>query len=182
MAVKLITNYAKRLGLPGYSSHQFSVCVETELHDLNEIPEESARLYATLQQAVDIQMEQTGFVPPHGYGLGPESAAALQPINDHGTGPVQNHGHASNGSNGRGRVFNDWSCTDGQRGFILRLIEENGMAKDELETLAQTLFGTGVKALGKPQASHLIDELLERAGRRNSPARFTRMPSAEEVG
>ena len=33
MAVKLIANYAKRLGLPGYSSHQFSVSVETELHD-----------------------------------------------------------------------------------------------------------------------------------------------------
>jgi len=25
MAIKLIENYAKRLGLPGYSSHQFSV-------------------------------------------------------------------------------------------------------------------------------------------------------------
>ena len=30
MALKLIANYSKRLGLPGYSSHQFSVCVETE--------------------------------------------------------------------------------------------------------------------------------------------------------
>jgi hypothetical protein len=30
-AVKLIANYSKRLGLPGYSSHQFSVSVETEL-------------------------------------------------------------------------------------------------------------------------------------------------------
>jgi len=30
----LIANYAKRLGLPGYSSHQFSVSVEAELMDL----------------------------------------------------------------------------------------------------------------------------------------------------
>jgi len=30
MAIKLIANYSKRLGLPGYSSHQFSVSVETE--------------------------------------------------------------------------------------------------------------------------------------------------------
>jgi hypothetical protein len=25
MSVKLIANYAKKLGLPGYSSHQFSI-------------------------------------------------------------------------------------------------------------------------------------------------------------
>jgi len=31
MAIKLIANYSKKLGLPGYSSHQFSVSVETEL-------------------------------------------------------------------------------------------------------------------------------------------------------
>lgn len=30
MAIKLIANYSKRLGLPGYSSHQFSVSVETD--------------------------------------------------------------------------------------------------------------------------------------------------------
>lgn len=30
MAIKLIANFSKRLGLPGYSSHQFSVSVETE--------------------------------------------------------------------------------------------------------------------------------------------------------
>ena len=35
MAIKLVANYSKRLGLPGYSSHQFSVSVETELRDLD---------------------------------------------------------------------------------------------------------------------------------------------------
>ena len=44
MAVKLITNYAKRLGLPGYSSHQFLVSVETELPSLDNVRQESARL------------------------------------------------------------------------------------------------------------------------------------------
>jgi hypothetical protein len=37
MAIKMIGNYAKRLGLPGYSSHQFSVSVETELVDLGQV-------------------------------------------------------------------------------------------------------------------------------------------------
>ena len=44
MAVKLITSYAKRLGLPGYSSHQFLVSVETELQSLDNVRQESARL------------------------------------------------------------------------------------------------------------------------------------------
>src|SRR6266403_5041756 len=69
MAVKLITNYAKRLGLPGYSSHQFSVSIETELQSLDNVRQESARLYDSLQEAVDRQIQKTGFVPPDGYGM-----------------------------------------------------------------------------------------------------------------
>ena len=69
MAVKLIANYAKRLGLPGYSSHQFSISIETELQNLDNVREESGRLYDSLQQAVDQQIQKTGFVPPDGYGM-----------------------------------------------------------------------------------------------------------------
>jgi len=53
MAVKLVANYAKRLGLPGYSSHQFTVSVETELVDMGDVQGEAARLYNLLQDAVD---------------------------------------------------------------------------------------------------------------------------------
>jgi hypothetical protein len=56
MALKLIANYSKRLGLPGYSSHQFSVSVETEITNVDDVREESARLYDTLQQSVDEQI------------------------------------------------------------------------------------------------------------------------------
>jgi hypothetical protein len=69
MAVKLIANYAKRLGLPGYSSHQFSVSIETELPNLDSVAQDSARLYESLQEVVDQQIQKTGFVPPNGYGL-----------------------------------------------------------------------------------------------------------------
>jgi hypothetical protein len=69
MALKLIANYAKRLGLPGYSSHQFSVSIETELQNLDNVREESAHLYDSLQKAVDQQIQKTGFVRPDGYGL-----------------------------------------------------------------------------------------------------------------
>jgi hypothetical protein len=43
-------------GSPGYSSHQFSVSVETEITNVDDVREESARLYDTLQQSVDEQI------------------------------------------------------------------------------------------------------------------------------
>ena len=69
MAIKLIANYSKRLGLPGYSSHQFSVSVETELVATDDVAAESQRLYQLLQTNVDEQIIQTGFVPPPSYGM-----------------------------------------------------------------------------------------------------------------
>jgi hypothetical protein len=74
MAVKLIANYAKRLGLPGYSSHQFSVSIETELQSLDNVRRESAHLYESLQSVVDQQIQKTGFVPPDGYGMDGDKA------------------------------------------------------------------------------------------------------------
>ncbi|RYD36806.1 MAG: hypothetical protein EOP85_18040, partial [Verrucomicrobiaceae bacterium] len=69
MAIKLIANYSKRLGLPGYSSHQFSVSVETELGTTDDVVAASEHLYQCLQSTVDEQMQQTGFVPPADYGM-----------------------------------------------------------------------------------------------------------------
>ena len=68
MAVKIIANYSKRLGLPGYSSHQFSVSVESELSTTDSVHSEASKLYKTLQQAVDREMQSTGFVPDSQYG------------------------------------------------------------------------------------------------------------------
>src|SRR5262245_11751279 len=60
MAIKLIANYSKRLGLPGYSSHQFSIEIETELVTTDDVPEEAARIYSLLQANVDEQIQATG--------------------------------------------------------------------------------------------------------------------------
>jgi len=67
--IKLSAAYSKKVGLPGYSSHSFSVSIETELQNLDNVRGESARLYDSLQQAVDQQIQKTGFVPPDGYGI-----------------------------------------------------------------------------------------------------------------
>jgi hypothetical protein len=164
MAIKLSANYSKKLGLPQYSSHSFSASVEVELTDISQVETEIQKLYELLQHSVDQEIQQTGFVP--------------QTTNGNG------NGHA-NGNNGRTyqlqsrqnghqqpkAVGDAWNCTDGQRGFILRIISDNKMEKQEAEDLSQQLFGIGVKQLNKMQASQLIEDLLIKAGK---PARQNR--------
>jgi hypothetical protein len=146
MAIKLIANYSKRLGLPGYSSHQFSVSVETELVTTDDVAAESERLYQRLQATVDQQMLHTGFVPPKEYGMeepnGSEASGTVTPIHD----------------NGR------WSCSDKQKDLILKLVDEHSLDKNEVDHLARQRFGKGVKQLSKLEASGLIDELLDTYG------------------
>ena len=152
MALKLIANYSKRLGLPGYSSHQFEVCVETEISSIDDVAGESSRLYQTLQQSVDEEIQHTGFVPKEGYGNGAKPNGARTETNGNG----------------------QWQCSDKQRDLILKLIEEHNLDKSEIENLARERFdGLGVKQLNRIQASGLIDELFERVGEKQ-PARGRR--------
>jgi|SRR6266571_8757707 len=61
--ITLECNYQKKIGLPHYCSHQFSVTLRTEIADLTNVQTESARLYALLQQSVDTSLQQPGFLP-----------------------------------------------------------------------------------------------------------------------
>lgn len=83
MAVKLIANYSKRLGLPGYSSHQYSISVETEVNTTDDIAFEAEKLYHNLQSNVDAQIQNPGFIAPHDYGMesSPQQANTPQPNN-----------------------------------------------------------------------------------------------------
>ena len=148
MAIKLIANYSKRLGLPGYSSHQFSVSVETELVTTDDVAAESERLYQRLQSTVDEQMLKTGFVPPGTYGMEDNNSS------DAPAPGTVTHIH----DNGR------WKCSDKQRELILKLVDEHHLDKNEVDHLARQRFGKGVKQLSKLEASGLIDELLETYG------------------
>ena len=145
MAVKLIANYSKRLGLPGYSSHQFSVSVETELVASDDVAGESRRLYELLQTNVDEQIKSTGFVPSGDYGMGDAAEPA---------------GNGSNGASNGAR----WKCSEKQRELILKLVGEHSLDKNEIDHLARQRFGKGVPQLNKMEASGLIDELLETHG------------------
>ena len=70
-----------------------------------------------------------------------------------------------------------WNCTEGQRGFILRIISDNKMKKQEVEDMSEQLFGTGVKQLNKMQASQLIDDLLTKAGKPARQGRWQSQPT-----
>ena len=148
MALKLIANYSKRLGLPGFSSHQFSVSVEAEITNINDVAQEASRLYLTLQKSVDEEIQQTGFVPDHGYGTSEAPA------------PHQNG--TSNGTNGGSPV---WRCSDKQKALIGKLIADNHLERGDIESISQEMFGTTeLHTLNKLQASGLIDRLIEDYG------------------
>ena len=58
-----------------------------------------------------------------------------------------------------------------KKSFVLRIINESQLDKQEVEQLAQQLFGVGVKQLDKLQASQLIEELLEKTGQKGTNRR-----------
>jgi hypothetical protein len=142
MAIVLEANYSKKLGLPGYSSHQYSLTVRTELADLTQVASESTRLHTTLQDSVDREIQKTGFLP--------ESKAASPRGNGSGNGGSHTNGNSDH-----------WACSDKQRSLILKITEEHRLDKNAVEQLAQDRFGKGVRQLNKLEASGLIDELLE---------------------
>jgi hypothetical protein len=145
--ITLECNYSKKLGLPGYSSHQFAITLRTEIADLNQVQSESSRLYKLLQEGVDTSIKDIGYLPgTNGNGNGQRGG--------NGNGHNQNQ-PADNGS---------WNCSNKQKDLILKIVEEHKLEKAKIETLAQDRFGKTVKALNKLEASGLIEELLEMAG------------------
>ena len=63
MAIVIEANYSKKLGLPAYSSHSYSVTIRSEVSDLGQVERESAKLYSILQGSVDREIQEVGFIP-----------------------------------------------------------------------------------------------------------------------
>lgn len=144
-------NYAKKVGLPAYSSHQFAVTLRTELTDLSQLEKTAADLYQRLQAAVDAQIINPGLVPTANGALATPGPAP-HPL----PAPMPPRGDEQT-----------WRCSEKQRDLILKIVAEHNLDKTAVDALAQERFGTGVRQLNKLQASSLIDELIET----NSPAR-----------
>src|ERR1700733_1439695 len=102
--ITLECNYSKKIGLPGYSSHQFSITLRAEITDLNQVQPESARLYTLLQKGVDSSIQSVGFLPgSNGIGNG----------NGNGKPAARTPAPASPDS---------WACTPKQRDLILKIV------------------------------------------------------------
>ncbi len=157
MAIVIESSYGKTIGLPGYSSHKFLVSVKSEVTDLGDVPAEARRIYQILQESVDSQITNPGYVPTAG---GESTKAAAAATNGNGD------GHGNGNGNGTHAA---WKCSDKQRELIVRIIDENGLDRSEVNQLACDRFGASVPALNRLQASGLIDELLERYGGRPAP-------------
>lgn len=160
MAITIEANYQKRLGLPHYSSHAYSVTVKTEVSDLSLIDEASAHLYRQLQQAVDRDIQATGFLPDGKESAPPESFTREQPARltrERQRPPM--------------RMEPDWSCSPKQQSLIERLMREHGIKRDKVDELARSRFRVALEELNKLQASGLIDELIGTYGRTKGKAR-----------
>lgn len=159
MAIVIEATYSKKLGLPQYSSHQFSVTLRTELGDLNQVTQESNRLYSLMQQCVDREIQNPGFLPQE------QSVPIRHSNNGNGNGNGRNNGNG----------HDHWECSDKQKGLILKVVSENQFDKNMVDELAQERFGKSVRQLNRLEASGLIEELFEMArkpgnGRQVRPA------------
>ena len=155
MAIVLEANYSKKLGLPGYSSHQYMITVRTELADLSQVETESTRLYSLLQASVDLELQKPGFVPANGKSNGNGNG------HNGGNQSLQRQNQPRNG-NGTGNQDRDvWTCSPKQKDYILDLVEQHKLDKTKVEQLSQDRFGKSVRNLNKLEASGLIEELKE---------------------
>jgi hypothetical protein len=151
-------NYSKKLGLPGYSSHQYSLTLRAEIADLSQVSDKSQELHQLMQECVDREIQLTGFLP-----------GEVVPItNGNGHTNGNGNGHHNGNGNGHHRIIkpadDKWACSDKQRDLILKVISEAKLDKPQVEQLSLDRFGVGVKQLNKLQASGLIEELLEQTG------------------
>jgi hypothetical protein len=128
-----------------------------------------------LQTAVDGEIQHVGWMPnAETYGMSNRPSSNGHPSNGSSGNGNGNHRAAASASNNGDR----WNMTDGQKGLILRIINENQLNKQDVEDQAHQLFGIGVRELDKMQGSQLIEELLEKVGKKPSgQRRWSRQPA-----
>ena len=154
MAILLEIHYDKRLGLPGYSSHDFGVSLKTEVTDLDQIRQESERAYQILQKSVDSQIIHRGYVP--------------EQVNNSGVTNQEEKDNTSVGIDKNDNNTEKWNCTVRQRDLILNVLERNNLDPQTANELGVELHGKKMDRLTKLQVSGVITELLNRFGRKKN--------------
>ena len=188
MAIKLIANYSKRLGLPGYSSHQFEVSIETEITHTSELAAETERIYGSLQAAIDAQIQQVGFVPDEHYGTQPTPTPVPGAFSSQATSSSSvRQGFPVGTPESSIANVPALKCSEKQKVLILELAGKTGLDDSALNELSTRRFNKSVAMLNRMEASGLIDELMNRSGSspKNSVSgrnNYTRRPAATYVG
>lgn len=182
MPIILEATYSKKLGLPNYSSHSYVVSLQTEITDLGQAEAQSAQLYAILQNTVDKELQQVGFLPesPENGSINGQGQARQFPSSNRLNGHSRaRNGHSAPNQPNAHSSGEAWACSEKQRALILRIVEDNHLDKGHVEGVARQLFGVGVVECDKMQASQLIEELLESTGtKRNQGSRWRRQSRA----
>ncbi len=122
-------SYSKKIGLRNYSSHSFSLSVKTEVPTIADVEKESNQLYALLQDTVDKNLQEEGFVPE-----GDDNRSSREPSHTNGNGS-RNYRSNSNGESSNRGDF--WKCSDRQRDLIEKVIKDNRLDWQEIESLAK---------------------------------------------
>jgi hypothetical protein len=141
MSIVIEASYTKKLGLPGYSSHQYSLTIRTEVAEMSQVEAESAKMYQLLQSCVDRELQNVGYVFSSANGqVGPSSASASRP----------------------------WCCSEKQLRLIHKLAAKNSLDGTSLEKMVHARFGKGPKFLNRVEASELIKILFAHRGANGS--------------
>ena len=109
---------------------------------MEEIQEESEKAYRLLQQSVDAQLSNSGFIQSEN---GKDTESKGNQANE--TDPEK------------------WNCTERQRGLILKILSQNDLPESSVEQVAQELHGRSMSELQKGQASLVVGEVLDRWGK-----------------
>ena len=127
-------NYSKKLGLPGYSSHQYSLALRAEVADVSQVSVKSQELHHLMQSCVDREIQQTGFLPGE---VVPVNGRNGNGQNGNGNGHLNGNGQQSQTSS----TEDDWNCSPKQKDLILKITNEHKLDKAKVDQLAQHRFG-----------------------------------------
>jgi len=138
MPVIITACVSKKVGQANYGSAGYSLTVQSEVSNLDQVREESRRLYNLLNDSVNSELS----------GENQEEKRAEWPT------IVRN-------------TPQEYKCSDKQRDLILKIINENEVDRADVESLSLEMFGNSdLKSLNKLQASGIIDEMLNRWGKK----------------
>ena len=177
MPVIITACVSKKVGQANYGSAGFSLTVQSEVSNLDQVQVESHRLYELLNHSVNRELFEASNA-----GAQPLLASESiheEPYHDHHNGRFngQVNGHANGHKNHHtpsiehrrqpGLLQRTWKASDKQRDLVLKLVENTGISISVVEQLSEEMFGFGdLPDLNKIQMSGLIDELLSRYGKR----------------